>query len=173
MSDSPDPAGDDHHPLGEDDRLDAVRSVRCGPHAVRITVVQHWHGNWTAHADVGGRSVGYATFKRGSNDYVSGDDIYRIGNVSVFVDEYRGNGIYAALIDAFEAGGRTVIPSGAFGAEGRLTEAGFAAARKRLSQTPPPWLPLGWEQEFEFAVMEDGEDDEPEADDADQDWGPM
>jgi len=159
--------------VADGDRLECVRTVACGPHAVTITVVQHWHGNWTASAEVGGRTVGYATFKRGSNDYVDGDHVYRIGNVSVYAEEYRGNGIYAALIDAFEAGGRTVIPSGAFGAEGRLTDMGFAAARKRLTRNPPTWLPADWENEFEFATMEDGEDEEPEAERDDSDWGPM
>lgn len=106
----------------------------------------------SAYAD--GKPIGYATFKRGNNDHIRGKTVFRIGYYTIHDPVFRGQGIAQGMVEYFEAQGNTVIPSGAFGAKGKLTDDGFKAAHGRLVRKKPSWLPDDWETKFQQASRE-------------------
>jgi len=118
-----------------------------------VTENEFVKNNFTVAAHVNGTQIGYATFKKARNKYISGKNIYRIGNYTIFQSDYRGQGIANGMIDYFENLGNIVIPSGLFGAAGKLTQDGFKAAKARLTRNPPTWLPDDWEGELDSAKM--------------------
>ncbi len=104
-------------------------------------------------AEVEGKQIGYATFKKARNKYINKKNVYRVGYYTVF-DGWRRKGVGQGMLDYFEGLGNIVIPSGAFGAGGTLTDDGFAHNKERLRHNPPSWLPDDWEVEFDKANRE-------------------
>lgn len=124
--------------------------------SIRFEVVAHEYlsNRWTVTAyDGGDTAIGYATFKRASNDYVKGKNVFRVGYYTIFNNLWLRKGIGTDIIRFFEKENNAiVIPSGAFGAKGRLTDSGYSAAKSRLERDKPDWLPVNWMAELENAI---------------------
>ena len=121
--------------------------LNLGGKNVTLTICpdEHVRRRYRIIASIGGTQVGYCALKPSKNDFTRG---YRITNYVVY--SYNGAGIGWEMVCFFEAWiGKPVVPSGMFGATGKLTNAGKAAAIKRLRKTKPTWLPENWEAEAE------------------------
>lgn len=94
-----------------------------------------------------GNTIGFCALKPARNNHTTG---YRITNYSMY--GAAGLGLGQEMISFFqEWSGKSVIPSGVFGATGQLTGRGHDAAKKRMQRELPDWLPDDWEEDFDNA----------------------
>ena len=131
--------------------MKAEKTVSLGGKNVTLTIYpdEHVRRRYRIIASIEGKQVGYCGLKPSKNNHTRG---YRITNYVVYSN--KGIGIGQEMVCFFEAWiGKPVVPSGMFGATGKLTNSGKTAAIKRLRRTKPTWLPENWEAEAEGYVI--------------------